>query len=176
MLCFLLLSSCYRFYDFAMHSLYCSYRKPLLFFLVLPRELSSRSFTPSEKNFIYSGLPVLSLTLGSRVPRYCCAPHSASGDIPVPPVSLHLKEAQEGEHDLFCLLRWTIWDPLLWDCRAHCEVPFAFSLEIPSGLSLNLCVVEVGELFSCSPKKMREGTRKIAVSSSSATDQLGYCL
>lgn len=176
MLCFLLLSSCYRFYDFAMHSLYCSYRKPLLLSLVLPRELSSRSFTPSEKNFSYSGLPVLSLTLGSRVPGYSCAPHSASGDIPVPPVSLHLKEAREGEHDLFCLLRWTIWDPVLWDCGAHCEVPFAFSIEISSGLSLNLCVIEVGELFSCSPKKMREGKRKIAVSSSSATDQFGYCL
>lgn len=108
---FILLSSCYRFYDFAMLSLYCSYRKPLLFSLILSRELRNKSFTPLEKNssyFLFSLPVLLALALGPRVPRSCCAPHSASGDIPVPPVSLHLKEIQEGGCDLFCVLRWTV--------------------------------------------------------------------
>lgn len=54
----------------------------------------------------------------------------------------------------------------------------AFCLQYRSsifGLSPNLRFIEVGELFLCSPKKIREGMRKIAESSSIATDQSGYC-
>lgn len=35
-------------------------------------------------------------------------PHNSSGDVPVPPMSFHLKETQEGGCDLFCLLRWMV--------------------------------------------------------------------
>lgn len=43
------------------------------------------------------------------------------------------------------------------------------------GFKTNLHVVEIVEMFLCSPKKTGEGMGQVAVSSSIATDQLG-CL
>lgn len=111
MLCFLLLTSCYRFYDFAMHSLYCSHRKPLLFSLILPRELSNRSLHPQRRTLVV-------VVVGCVVGSY---PGVQSSQVPLCPtlcfrghpcpscVSPFKRNPRRWFFSvLFCFLRWTV--------------------------------------------------------------------